>query len=41
MNASQSQMRKTGQAGGEVGSTNFGQLSQTGNNFGAADYGKK
>ena len=37
MNASQSQMRKTGQAGGEFGSTNFGQLTQTGNNFGAAN----
>ena len=36
MNASQSQMRKTGQAG-EFGSTNFGQLTQTGNNFGAAN----
>ena len=33
MNASQSQMRKTGQAGGEFGSTNLGQLTQTGNNF--------
>ena len=35
MNASQSQMRKTGQ--GEFGSTNLGQLTQTGNNFGAAN----
>ena len=33
MNASQSQTRKTGQAGGEFGSTNLGQLTQTGNNF--------
>ena len=32
MNASQSQMRKTGQQG-EFGSTNLGQLTQTGNNF--------
>ena len=36
MNANQSQMRKTGQiGGGEFGSTNLGQLTQTGNNFGA------
>ena len=32
MNASQSQMRKTGQAG-ELNSSNLGQLTQTGNNF--------
>ena len=32
MNSSQSQMKKTGQAG-EFGSTNLGQLTQTGNNF--------
>ena len=38
MNASQSQMRKTGQTGGgEFGSTNFGQLNQTGNNFGGGN----
>ena len=38
MEANQSQMRKTGQkAGGEFGSTNLGQLSQTGNNFGQAN----
>ena len=36
MNASQSQMRKTGQAG-EFGTTNLGQLSQTGNNFAGAN----
>ena len=38
MKASQSQMRKTGgQDGGEFGSSNFGQLTQTGNNFDAAN----
>ena len=38
MKASQSQMRKTGvQAGVEFGSTNFGQLTQTRNNFGSAN----
>ena len=37
MNASQSQMRTTGQGAGEFGSTNFGQLTQTGNNFGAVN----
>ena len=36
MNPSQSQMRKTGQAG-EFGSSNFGQLTQTGNNFATAN----
>ena len=35
MNANQSEMRKTGQ--GEFNSINLGQLSQTGNNFGAAN----
>ena len=37
MDATQSQMRKTGQANGEFGSTNFGQLNQTGNNFGTVN----
>ena len=38
MTTNQSQMRKTGQmGGGEFGSTNLGQLTQTGNNFGAAN----
>ena len=36
MNSSQSQMRKSGQAG-EFGSSNLGQLTQTGNNFGNAN----
>ena len=38
MNANDSQMRKTGQmTGGEFGTSNLGQLSQTGNNFGNAN----
>ena len=38
MESNQSQMRKTGQkSGGEFGSTNLGQLTQTGNNFGQAN----
>ena len=37
-NQSQSQMRRTNQTNpGEFGSSNLGQLTQTGNNFGAAN----
>ncbi len=37
MIVSQSQKRKTGQAEGEYGSTDVGQLTQTWNNFGAVN----